>query len=156
MKYKSAIAADELLKLQERRPAKRPRTSSTLKTFAEEDVYLSPTSPPPYEDVVDDSDDSEEQLSSEDERKDPPYQLGSPYPFEDQGRVNFSLKRELKAKDDLSLASRENVAGSFAEMGVAPPLHSALARMSIRVPTEIQAACIPPLLAGKPSIYLLS
>jgi ATP-dependent RNA helicase DDX49/DBP8 len=62
--------------------------------------------------------------------------------------MNFSLTRELKVKDDLPSASREKIAGSFAEMGVALPLHVALSRMSIRVPTEIQAACIPPLLAG--------
>ncbi|KAG1820246.1 DEAD-domain-containing protein [Suillus subaureus] len=37
-------------------------------------------------------------------------------------------------------------------MGVAPPLAAALARMSIRTSTEIQAACIPPLLAGRDCI----
>jgi ATP-dependent RNA helicase DDX49/DBP8 len=42
--------------------------------------------------------------------------------------------------------------GSFADMGVVPPLTTALARLSIRTPTEIQAACIPPLLAGRDCI----
>ncbi|KAG1806870.1 DEAD-domain-containing protein [Suillus plorans] len=42
--------------------------------------------------------------------------------------------------------------GSFGDMGVAPPLSAALARMSIRAPTEIQAACIPPLLEGRDCI----
>ncbi|KAG2135890.1 DEAD-domain-containing protein [Suillus bovinus] len=42
--------------------------------------------------------------------------------------------------------------GSFADMGVVPALDAALARMSIRAPTEIQAACIPPLLEGRDCI----
>ncbi|KAF8842294.1 DEAD-domain-containing protein [Paxillus ammoniavirescens] len=37
-------------------------------------------------------------------------------------------------------------------MGVSAPLDAALRRMSIRTPTEIQAACIPPLLAGRDCI----
>jgi ATP-dependent RNA helicase DDX49/DBP8 len=151
MKYKPTLDADELLKLQEGRLPKRPRTTSILKTFAEEDVYEPPASPHPHEDLVDsDADDSEEQLSSEDEHHwhDSPHQLESPYAFEDRGRMNFSIAREIKAKGDLPSSSRANATRSFAEMGVAHPLHAALARMSIRVPTEVQAACIPPLLAG--------
>ncbi|KAJ8590336.1 DEAD-domain-containing protein [Rhizopogon salebrosus TDB-379] len=62
--------------------------------------------------------------------------------------MNFSIAREIKAKGDLPSSSRANATRSFAEMGVAHPLHAALARMSIQVPTEVQAACIPPLLAG--------
>ncbi|RPD67353.1 DEAD-domain-containing protein [Lentinus tigrinus ALCF2SS1-7] len=37
-------------------------------------------------------------------------------------------------------------------MGISSVLVSALAKMSIRTPTEIQAACIPPLLAGRDCI----
>ena len=37
---------------------------------------------------------------------------------------------------------------TFAEMGVPSSLISAMNKMSIRTPTEIQAACIPPLLDG--------
>jgi ATP-dependent RNA helicase DDX49/DBP8 len=68
--------------------------------------------------------------------------------LEDQGRVKFSLTRELHPKDKISPAAHVKPIGSFADMGVAPPLNAALARISIRAPTEIQAACIPPLLAG--------
>ncbi|KAL5507790.1 DBP8 [Sanghuangporus vaninii] len=38
---------------------------------------------------------------------------------------------------------------SFAELGASKALVASLASMSIRTPTEVQAACIPPLLAGK-------
>ncbi|KAG1753975.1 P-loop containing nucleoside triphosphate hydrolase protein [Suillus paluster] len=152
MKHGPTLTADELLKLQEGRPTKRPRTLSTLKTFATEEGDQSTTSPFSYEDI-EDSDAEEpkiEEASSEDEHHEPPYK--SPSAFEDQGRVKISLIRELNAKDSLSSAAHVHPAGSFADMGVVPPLDAALARMSIRVPTEIQAACIPPLLAGRDCI----
>ncbi|KAF8826680.1 hypothetical protein HHX47_DHR5000060 [Lentinula edodes] len=41
---------------------------------------------------------------------------------------------------------------SFSELGVSLAIQNALKVMSIRTPTEIQAACIPPLLAGRDCI----
>lgn len=38
---------------------------------------------------------------------------------------------------------------SWTSMGIIAPLQAALASMSIKTPTEIQASCIPPLMAGK-------
>ncbi|KAG2077476.1 DEAD-domain-containing protein [Suillus decipiens] len=52
----------------------------------------------------------------------------------------------------MSSAAHMHPTRSFADMGVVHPLDVALARMSIRAPTEIQAACIPPLLAGRDCI----
>jgi ATP-dependent RNA helicase DDX49/DBP8 len=37
---------------------------------------------------------------------------------------------------------------TFSSLGVSPPLLSALSKMAIHAPTEVQQACIPPLLAG--------
>lgn len=37
---------------------------------------------------------------------------------------------------------------TFSSLGISPPLLSALSKMAIHTPTEIQRACIPPLLAG--------
>lgn len=37
---------------------------------------------------------------------------------------------------------------TFSSLGISPPLLSALSKMAIHAPTEIQRACIPPLLAG--------
>ncbi|EJD54074.1 DEAD-domain-containing protein [Auricularia subglabra TFB-10046 SS5] len=42
--------------------------------------------------------------------------------------------------------------GGFAALGVSQPLINALSAMSIRQPTAVQSACIPPLLAGKDCI----
>jgi ATP-dependent RNA helicase DDX49/DBP8 len=38
---------------------------------------------------------------------------------------------------------------SFEALGISPALLHALSKMSIRLPTEIQAACIPPLIQGE-------
>ncbi|KAG1755759.1 P-loop containing nucleoside triphosphate hydrolase protein [Suillus lakei] len=154
MKHGPTLTADELLKLQEGRPTKRLRTISTLKTFAAEDFDQSPSSSP-SEDTEEDVEDSganepRDQSSSEDEHHEPSHKSHSA--FEDQGRVMFSLNREPKTKDKLSPVAYVRPSGSFADMGVVPPLDAALARMSIRTPTEIQAACIPPLLAGRDCI----
>jgi hypothetical protein len=41
-----------------------------------------------------------------------------------------------------------SVPASFSSLGISAPLQSALKSMSIKSPTEVQVACIPPLLAG--------
>ncbi len=38
---------------------------------------------------------------------------------------------------------------TFSSLGISPPLLSALSKMAIHAPTEIQQACIPPLLSGQ-------
>lgn len=56
----------------------------------------------------------------------------------------FKISR-VKAKQ----IREKKLPGSFSALGISPQLQSALTTMSIRTPTEVQAACIPPLLAGK-------
>lgn len=46
-------------------------------------------------------------------------------------------------------------ATSFASFGITPALLSALNKISIRTPTEIQSACIPPLLEGKSTVIFI-
>ncbi|KAK0191036.1 DEAD-domain-containing protein [Armillaria mellea] len=41
---------------------------------------------------------------------------------------------------------------SFSDLGISTTLQAALTSMSIRAPTEVQAACIPPLLSGRDCI----
>ena len=48
-----------------------------------------------------------------------------------------------------SLSSGAAKPVTFSSLGISPPLLSALTKMAIRAPTEIQQACIPPLLAGQ-------
>lgn len=46
------------------------------------------------------------------------------------------------------------VAESFASLGVQPFLVQALDAMAIRLPTEVQAMCIPPILSGENGFFL--
>lgn len=58
----------------------------------------------------------------------------------------LALKRNGTLASSVALA---HTSTTFATLGIATPLITAMAGMSIRAPTEIQSACIPPLLAGK-------
>lgn len=60
-----------------------------------------------------------------------------------------SLAPKAPDKRDSSKAS------GFAELGASKALIASLATMSIRTPTEVQAACIPPLLAGESQLTTL-
>ena len=51
--------------------------------------------------------------------------------------------------------SLSNQVRSFTDLGVSKQIVSAMAAMSIRRPTEVQAACIPPLLAGSKQSFLV-
>jgi len=61
-------------------------------------------------------------------------------------RFSFSRKprTQLAASEPSKLPP-----STFSSLGVSPPLQAALSSMSIRTPTEVQAACIPPILAGE-------
>ena len=64
-------------------------------------------------------------------------------------RFNFS---RFASKPRTQLAESmpsQALPSTFMSLGVSPPLQASLSSMSIRTPTEIQAACIPPLLAGE-------
>ncbi|KAL0949776.1 hypothetical protein HGRIS_009815 [Hohenbuehelia grisea] len=49
-------------------------------------------------------------------------------------------------------SSTPKAKATFSSLGVSQPLQTALSSMSIKLPTEIQAACLPPLLAGRDCI----
>jgi hypothetical protein len=77
---------------------------------------------------------------------------------------DFSLS-EITGNSDLSRLSSKPMletnppsatcTSSFLSMGVSSSLRTALSNMSIRTPTEVQAACIPPILAGKSCLRFL-
>ncbi len=60
--------------------------------------------------------------------------------FKPRATIHNTLKAPTRPKP---------LATSYETMGISSVLVSALAKMSIKSPTEIQAACIPPLLQGK-------
>ena len=59
-------------------------------------------------------------------------------------RVSNRIAPSPKLKTDLPEKSY-----TFSSLGISVPLQAALKSMSIKLPTEVQAACIPPLLEGK-------
>lgn len=73
---------------------------------------------------------------------------------EETSRVPLpSRTRSLAPKaPDKTNASK---ASGFADLGASKALIASLAAMSIRTPTEVQAACIPPLLAGESQLTTL-
>ena len=59
----------------------------------------------------------------------------------------MTVKPRLVHQRPLSSGAGKPV--TFSSLGISLPLLSALSEMAIRAPTEIQQACIPPLLAGQ-------
>jgi ATP-dependent RNA helicase DDX49/DBP8 len=62
---------------------------------------------------------------------------------------HFTLKS--RQQPDVKPVSSQS-SPTFISLGISPALISALTKMSIQTPTEIQAACIPPLFEGEPSL----
>ncbi|KAJ7700028.1 P-loop containing nucleoside triphosphate hydrolase protein [Mycena rosella] len=58
----------------------------------------------------------------------------------------------LKPHTEHEPATRPPPSTTFSGLGIATSLQAALTSMSIRAPTEVQAACIPPLLQGRDCI----
>lgn len=90
------------------------------------------------------------EAESEDEGRPPIHSL----PDEDEAsssRVTI-VPRTFLAVPRKTLTASANQPTSFASMGISSALLTALNKMSIKAPTEIQAACIPPLLQGRDCI----
>ncbi|KAF9645350.1 DEAD-domain-containing protein [Thelephora ganbajun] len=67
-------------------------------------------------------------------------------------RFSFKPRQDVVTKENTVPSHVSSLPLSFAKMGVSSSLVSAMNKMSIHTPTEIQAACIPPLLAGRDCI----
>ncbi|KAI0050169.1 DEAD-domain-containing protein [Auriscalpium vulgare] len=95
------------------------------------------------DDVDEDEDEDDEEASDADE--------GSIHLSDVDDPLSSRVRIKSKASDVVS-ASRTSVAlaapTTFASLGVSSPLISALLKMSIQTPTEIQRACVPSLLTG--------
>lgn len=63
-------------------------------------------------------------------------------------RSRVTMKSRLVHEHTTSPGTRSSIHVTFSSLGISPPLLSALSKMAIHAPTEIQRACIPPLLAG--------
>ncbi|KZV65681.1 DEAD-domain-containing protein [Peniophora sp. CONT] len=90
---------------------------------------------------------SGEEDSEEDERA--PVAASSRLEDGDLSTSRIALKRTHNLASSVPLAPKST---TFTSLGIAPPLITAMAGMSIRAPTEIQSACIPQLLSGRDCI----
>jgi hypothetical protein len=82
-----------------------------------------------------------EELSSDQEGSDSEQEIS------ELSRISMKTKAVEAAND--SSPAITSIPSSFLSMGISSPLRAALSNMAIHVPTEIQAVCIPPILAGK-------
>ncbi|KAI6003938.1 P-loop containing nucleoside triphosphate hydrolase protein [Pisolithus albus] len=144
------LTADDLLRLEEARSAKRLRSSyhgdNVLESGSFQRAFHSEArSSPSNEESSPLSDDGFSRIggfraSKREVRKDRSGETEA---------LNWS--RDAKISNEPT-TSRTHPVSSFSEMGISPSLEAALHRMSIQTPTEIQAACIPPLLSGRDCI----
>lgn len=86
--------------------------------------------------------DEDEEQEEEDNRKEKP----SSFAVED--RLGSFVKKKSEPVDALPRKPKESSVKSFTSFDISKALVAALTSMSIKVPTPVQAACIPPLLQG--------
>ena len=165
------LTTDDLLRMQEDGPARKRRKEAFILDEGEDsDSEEAPTHRPHVGGDVDDSefgsgsnsesreDESEEERegkgAASDSDSDGPAVV--PAMTDDQDDVSSSrisiVPRTSFTIPRKSLAATAKQSTSFASMGISSTLLAALSKMSIRNPTEIQAACIPPLLQGEFSL----
>lgn len=145
------LTADDLLRMQEDGPArKRP--------FMLEDDSDSEGSVPRAQSKRrrnrehSSGSESEEEITDDDEdSEDEAFPQPNSMPDVDD---RFSSRISIVPKASLALArtpltTQTEKASSFLSFGISSALLGALYKMSIKAPTEIQAACVPPLLQGE-------
>lgn len=120
------LITDDLLKQREKQPLRKKRRLSCSE---------------PENDEASSESGSDEQTSLSDGGFQVDWSLGP------HSRVSNRTARSPKHQADLPAKSC-----TFSSLGISAPLQAALKSMSIKLPTEVQAACIPPLLQGK--IYI--
>ncbi|KAH7887790.1 P-loop containing nucleoside triphosphate hydrolase protein [Phlebopus sp. FC_14] len=146
---RGGLGIDDLLRLQEERPSKRARLSH-VHDFA-----------PLYRRETDDglTADSSEESSDNESAEDSSFThrtLGNDSPNLMQGAqedgIRLTSLPRAQRRTALDIRTEMHLGESFVEMGVSSSLQAALRRMSIYKPTQIQSACIPPLLSGRDCI----
>ncbi|THV08617.1 DEAD-domain-containing protein [Dendrothele bispora CBS 962.96] len=153
MGKRKTLTSDDLLRRQERSDFKRIKlTSIPRQEFSDDDSQSeseSSTSSRLHKPAVqfededgDDSDNSESSSGNEESR------------LEVKERVAFGSRVPTRTQTTQVEKSVpvEKLPSTFSKLGISSPLQGALKMMSIHTPTEVQAACIPPLLNGRDCI----
>ncbi|KAJ3965575.1 P-loop containing nucleoside triphosphate hydrolase protein [Lentinula raphanica] len=155
MAKRKNLTADDLLRRQEQSPNKRtklfPRYTEEHTEYSSDVHASSSGSVRSHIELVGHEDDSESSdANSESELEAGPVHLQVLERVK-KDRLESLPQRFQGEKTSESKAELRPLA-SFSELGVSLAVQNALKAMSIHTPTEIQAACIPPLLAGRDCI----
>lgn len=149
------LTTDDLLKLQEGPLSKKFRVSTSASVDSGHFVGINGESDSASPSSSGDESTDDDSLSAADSflgQVDEEQTEGDPWEFlettEDSGRLKLSRTNPISTRTPgLAQASKPSVR-TFNDMGISSALEAALHRMSIHTPTEVQAACIPPILAG--------
>ncbi|KAJ3736438.1 P-loop containing nucleoside triphosphate hydrolase protein [Lentinula guzmanii] len=153
MAKRKNLTSDDLLRQQEQPQSKRTKLITRSR---KEEAYESPSdasasssgsvrSPLELNGHKDDGDSSDEVSGSENDQAN----------LQVSARINMDrlrLPQRIEAGKTLRRTAELQASVSFSQLGVSSAIQNSLKAMSIHIPTEIQAACIPPLLAGKDCI----
>lgn len=155
---KHELTTDDLLKLQEGPPSKKIRVSTSVSVDSghfvgnNDSESGSTASSSPGDDSTDQEEDSQDDADSflgqvdEEQTESDRLELGGA--MEDSGRLKLPRTNPIPTRTrGLAQTSMHSIK-SFNNMGISSALEAALHRMSIYTPTEVQAACMPPILAG--------
>ncbi len=154
------LTVDDLQRMQEDGPSrKRPRAQYILEDGddSDSDVEVSQQQTRPEESGAESDETNSYGLDNrmpetddhidDDEGDEPDVDSGGPSTL---SRVSFKPRaRETLAVPRKPLTVSPTQLASFASLGISSAILNALFKMSIRAPTEIQTACIPPLLQGE-------
>ncbi|KAJ6509873.1 ATP-dependent rRNA helicase RRP3 [Mycena vitilis] len=141
MSKRKSLTADDLVRQQEG-PQKRiklsPRPASSEVELSSDEGNSSDNN---AHKNTDESDESDEEASQQ-----------TPI-SQEYGADSLNSRLRIKPRTDHNATARPPPSSStFSGLGISASLQSALTSMSIRAPTEVQAACIPPLLQGRDCI----
>jgi ATP-dependent RNA helicase DDX49/DBP8 len=134
-----ALTMDDLMRMQEARPHKRMRL--------DEDTEVSSGSGSGSDDEGGFEDEGGEDIE-EDREEEEQYSAGD-HPHSSQKDFGTVSRVSATASAPKHSITSPITATTWTDMNISGPLQTALASMSIRAPTEIQSACIPPLLSGE-------
>ncbi|KAG6900930.1 hypothetical protein C0993_004367 [Termitomyces sp. T159_Od127] len=145
---RAALSADDLLRRLEEPRAKKARLSPAVDDDDDsDDASVSRQEENGATEESEDGEDADGQLLADDDDDDEGTDDDVPVRLKEDSIVHDRFGSSL-AKRVRNLPSPQPKEVSFSSLGISTVLQSALTSMSIRTPTPVQAACIPPLLAG--------
>ncbi|KAF8974298.1 P-loop containing nucleoside triphosphate hydrolase protein [Flammula alnicola] len=150
-----SLTVDDLLRQQEGPARKKRRLSESVS--GSEDGSESSVSTSGQNDGTESARDEDQSSNSDSEEED----QESTYNRSESVLSEFTVEDRLGSFGQRVKSPKRQIApppppppraSSFSSLGISTQLQGALKSMSIKAPTEVQSACIPPLLAGKDCI----